>query len=556
MCENGGGGGSGGGNDNNSSSSNSSNTGKSTGWGQDKNGDGKVGLMEAITDMFDGGGRGRNAAGDVYSTTVSDRSTLSANAPVTSFAPISRPENLAETYALRNERDSYIQSQLDAAGLTTSSPGARNAISNANAAFNQTAAGQSLARNEAMLDFHMATDRMPTVDQGLIDLAQGRVAGSTPEQIAKAQRDLGTALVGSKAPGATYDDPFGTAMNGTIADTGSLLGSNIDAGSYFSNVSRGYNNESGGLFGIGGMDLTSNTSGDVGFNTFGQRAVSNVGRMAGGMLLGSINPTLGLAGQGLNVNTMSPYSSQYGAGSTEVSFSPGQGLGGLAFGGIANAAIPAIYNGTGNVNLAIGGGVGLGALGAAATNSLASSINPISMFTFQGQESDTPSSGAFASVGPTGDVAPGSESGAGFSDRVDSGSSNDSSNQDVNQAPPILNVSDVGRAPGGITQDSFVNSNVSADVGSGVVGGTNLTPAPTNQFVSTPVSLTGDSAQDEGMLQNPLFFQSAESGLPGVSYLNEGRQRDTGGITWSIANNNDVNRQRRRSGFGSSLVIG
>jgi hypothetical protein len=583
MCAEGGSNGGGNGSDSefgsNPSTSNGG-TAPSKGWGQDTNGDGKVGFMESVADMFDGGGKGASSSGSV-SSTVSDRSTLSSSAPTVSSRPISRPDNLVAMHQAEQDRQAFIENSLSAAGITSSnryanytvtdpktnevysplSAAAQSAMNKAAMEYGATPAGAAYADNRNQINYHMATDRLPTVDQTLIDNATGKNTNLTAEQIAKAQVDLGRALATSKAPGSSYADPMGNLMAPNIAGNANMLGTNTKADEYAANLASGYNKATGTLGGIGGRDLEIDAAGNVGFSSGGSRAVNAIGSTIAGFGLGAINPALGAVASGVQLSSTTPYDNMYSPATTTLSFDPSRAAGSLVMSGVASAAVPAIakatYNGS-NANMALGlgvaGGVGLGTVaGKLAENAVGNISSPMTLGSFGGS---TPESNAVA-------LGASAAQPSGFSSRAGADAGNGNGNGGpggVNAAPDAS-----GSATSGLTaaptMSASVQSTTGADVGANLTspGSTDTSSFNSSAFIEQNAgNLTGSSVQPTDLAGNvaanyelnPLFYQPPS----GVNYLTAGRQRTDGGVTWAKANSQDAWKSARRAGFGDRIV--
>ena len=167
-------------------------------------------------------------------------------------------------------------------------------------------------------------------------------------------------------PGATFDDPLGTALGSTLSST--YLGSDLSTKQQRANfgaLSKAYNR---GPF---RSKLEADAAGNVGTTTWAQRFGTGFGNMIEGLVLGSVlGPAGSILGTGTNYETMNTYGARVpdweGTASTS-SFNYGSALGGALGDFAAGKAAPyvgqKIYDSTGSVGqattAAVATGVGL-----------------------------------------------------------------------------------------------------------------------------------------------------------------------------------------------------
>jgi hypothetical protein len=411
------------------------------------------------------------------------------------------------------------------------------------------------------------------ISQDLIDMATGKVAGATQTQISAAQNEFGDLYGrGYAVQGGTFDDPLGQYMDSSIAamNQGNFLGSDLSANSFTNNFMSGYNAR-GGNKDTNGMQMEVDQAGNIGFSTRGQRFGDAAGRVVKSLVGSSLGPVGSLALGGVNNNTMNLYGANvpgYGPVASTMSFGPGEVLGNFLGGQLGNAVAPAvaqgIYGQTGNVDLAIGMGVATGV-----TSSVAGQY----------------AGGYGANMLGMQDFVISSDIGSPYAGQMNSSLEG----QGLDRNGFSLNLGDEGggsgtpaqaASEGGILQVrdqslsapqdgggqptgqpiQYANSSQGQDLAAGDLpsdGSESYFDAeywrrmqlsnmnPNSQQVT---ALNGTSYQSE---PNPLFSMGTPQG---VQYMSQGRQRDYGNATYSVAEPLQQYRGARRRGIGDRLV--
>jgi hypothetical protein len=516
-------------------------------------------------------------------------STTATGGPpeLSSMRPMARPENFQNISLARQDQAQYVENALRAQGFTEQnrfanyrnvdpvtgetyspmSPAAREAAQRAEAEFARSEAGRNLATQEAIGAFGDRTRGAQPVDASLVAAATGRTPGLTQAEIAQAQRELGRALgQGALAPNATWDRPLGDLMSPTLTGTQNLLGRDIQSNDYFSNLSRGYNRATGGFFGIGGQDITADPFGNVGFNTMGQRIGQGIVNNALPAVAGMINPALGIAASGLRATNMTPYGNPLLGSTSSLAYDFSRPIQGAVFAGLTSAAAPAIarsaFNGSNAQDaMMIGtvGGMGLGGAGAAlAGNLIGDRLGPVSLSggvnASNGQAGAAPAAGG---VGPApmrgSDIAESGGSGSdgssartadlsGFGARVGS---------DRGDESPLLTSGP--QSPGQASMDLASLAGTAGDFGGRAPlpgqEGPAFDPIAENALAaSQPTDLSGVAAMNTAL--NPMFFQAPA----GIQFLTQGRQRDTGNVTYGRVDPRNAFSSQRRGSIGNRLL--
>ena len=370
---------------------------------------------------------------------------------------------------------------------------------------------------------------------------------------------LGSAADTFSFPEYSFADPYGTAMAPTLGQIdGSALGSNVTTQSeknYFDSFASGFNDDSG-LF---GQKLEADKKGNVGLSTGSQRFSDAAGGLIMGLVGGGIFGPLGSALAGAtDINTMNAYGENVPGFNPEIrttSISGANMLGGLVGGAlapqVAGAVGKGIYQGTGNVNAAIGGA---GAAAAATPYATGLASNAL-MGDFGYLSSNT--------GGPMDrDIADKLES-RGFGDSIGGGGDGGGNTKPSGQMSSQL--SQTGDEGGTINvaqnvTDASVQNVAGSDVGMGDLMGTGAQnefdpqaflmaqAANMNPNTTQVTDFFGNSANT--MEVNPLFSAQA----PGVQYLSKGRQRKFGSGIFNVQNAFEQKKSRRRGSLGDKLV--
>lgn len=441
------------------------------------------------------------------------------------------------------------------------------------------------ARAEAQETFYDDMEARQQVNQDLIDMAMGgggyakgfyNADGTINENFDPSMsmamqgparpgqfQDLGNYL-GSSAdtfsfPGYSFADPYGTAMAPTLGQIdGSALGSNITTQNerdYFNNFSSGFNDDAGFF----GQQLEADKKGNVGLSTGSQRFSDAAGGLVMGLVGGGLFGPLGSALAGAtDINTMNAYGENVPGFNPEIrtiNISGANMLGGLVGGAlapqVAGAVGKGIYQGTGNVNAAIGGA---GAAAAATPYATGLAANAL-MGDFGYLSSNT--------GGPMDrDIADKLES-RGFGDSIGGGGDGGGNTKPTGQMSSQL--SQTGDEGGTINvaqnvTDASVQNVAGSDVGMGDLMGTGAQTefdpqaflmaqaANLNPNTTQVTDFFGNSANT--MEVNPLFSAQA----PGVQYLSKGRQRKFGSGIFNVQNAFEQKKSRRRGSLGDKLV--
>ena len=410
------------------------------------------------------------------------------------------------------------------------------------------------------------------ISQDLIDMATGKVAGATQAQIAAAQNEFGDLYGrGYAVQGGTFDDPLGQYMEPTIAsmNASNFLGSDISANTFTNNFMSGYNSRTSNKD-TGGLRMEVDQAGNIGFSTRGQRFGDAAGRVVKSLIGSSLGPVGGLALGGVNNNTMNVYGANvpgYGPVASTMSFGPGEVLGNFLGGQLGNAVAPqvaqGIYGQTGNADLAIGLGVATG-VGSSVAGQYAGGYgaNLLGMKDFV-ISSDIGS--PYASQMNSALEGQGLDRN-GFSLNLGEESGSGTPAQAAAEGG-ILQVRDQsldapqdgGGQPTG-QPIQYVGASQSTDLAAGDLpsDGTEsyfdaeywrrMQLANMNPNSQQVTALNGTSYQSD---PNPLFSMGTPQG---VQYMSQGRQRDYGNATYSVAEPLQQYRGARRRGIGDRLV--
>ncbi len=169
-------------------------------------------------------------------------------------------------------------------------------------------------------------------------------------------------------PGATFDDPLGTALGSTLSST--YLGSDLSKKQQqdnFAALSKAYNR---GPF---RSKLEADAAGNVGTTTWAQRFGGGLANLIEGVVLGQVLGPVGSAfGIGTDYKVMNNYGTPvdgFGTGTTSTSsFDFKNMAGGFVGDQLASAAAPAVgkalYKQTGDVGASMAGAVGTGIIAA------------------------------------------------------------------------------------------------------------------------------------------------------------------------------------------------
>lgn len=360
----------------------------------------------------------------------------------------------------------------------------------------------------------------------------------TQQNIEQTYGKLGS---GYQVAGARFDNPMGN-----------YLGSAVPQGQdqRYNQAIDAYNDASG-MF---GNNYVVDNFGNIGYQTFGQRA----GDFLGNTLLAS---KIGL--EGLNYT---PYGEAYNTvmDRSQATFKP-FGLMGDLLGSKVSAAAgeyvgQQMYNQTGNVNQAIAAGMGAGLLGEQGTkyatsalgdlsgmNSIPLGSNPATLSknaeALAALDEETEGSGIGARVdGNDGDSAP-----------TDFGTAMGQGGDGVGSSAPSQGVN--------ITNTSIQTSDAS-DFGAGqneTVGTATDTEFDAEAYLLEQAQNANPNTQQITDLYgqqpytsdvNPLFA----SQVPGVQYLSQGRQRNYGNATYNVVDPLTNYLKGRRRGFGDKLT--
>lgn len=512
---------------------------------------------------------------------------------VSNYGDMSKDDYVADVLSYEGYSDTYKGVSSGSGGSVTDGQGNPvrsgsyvDTMNRADATYDSYQDYQA-ARAEAQENFYSDMEARQQVDQGLINTAMGMggyIGGGfynpdgtinenfDPTSVSNMQgpaslqqlSDYGSFL-GSSAdtfsfPGYSFADPLGTAMAPTLSQIdGSALGSNIttqNERNYFDAFSSGYNDDTGFF----GQNLEADQKGNIGLSTGGQRFSDAAGGivmgLVGGGLLGPVGSALASA---TNINTMNAYGENVPGFNPEIrttSIGGANFLGGLLGGAIApqvaGAVGKGIYQGTGNINAAIGGAATSAAATPYATGLAANALI--------GGGLDYLSSNTGGPMDR--DIADKMEE-RGFGDRLGGGGDGGGNTKPSGQMSSQL--SQTGEESGTINMaqnvtDANVQNVAGGDVGMGDLMGTGsqtefdpqaflMAQAQNMNPNATQVTdFFGNSANT--MDVNPLFSAQA----PGVQYLSKGRQRKFGSGIFNVQNAFEQKKSRRRGSLGDKLV--
>lgn len=452
---------------------------------------------------------------------------------------------------------------VDSQGNPVMSGSYASALADANNSFDTINAAHTMdMQNQQAFDasYAAALSSGKSVPTELLDVINGKGKNG---QATAAERDAAYAELGNLAaqgyafPDATYGNPFGNVVG---TSTSNMLGSN--AGGFtnqdaFNSFAKGYNDQQGAF----GTQITSNPRGDIGFQTFGQRASDGIGGFLLGSVASSLNPIFGAASQGLQFTTMTPIGMN-GYTQSSTDYNALGALSGLVGNQAANYASPAVakgvYGQTGNINTAMAAGIATGVAANEGGGYLGNTIgNAMGLGNFN-LASDISLNGQ--SVGGGGGSTFGTTVG-GESTASDAGSVTGSTGSGEGS---IMGAPTPGAAPntsanlGDTTLETYQQSTTGGDAAlSGQVGdGTTTEFDPNvwfqnqmeNQNLNGVRNLSGELSYE---MANPLFQMASSNN---VRYLTQGRQRDYGSATYSAATPLEMYKNTRRQGFGDRLT--
>lgn len=370
---------------------------------------------------------------------------------------------------------------------------------------------------------------------------------------------LGSAADTFSFPGYSFADPYGTAMAPTLGQIdGSALGSNVTTQNerdYFENFSSGFNDDAGFF----GQQLEADAAGNVGLSTGSQRFSDAAGGLVMGLVGGGLLGPLGSALAGAtNINTMNAYGENVPGFNSQIRTTTIDGanmLGGLVGSAlaptVANAAGEALYQGTGNINAAIGGSMAAGTATPYATGYAANAL--LGDMSYMNSTTGGPMDR---------DIADKLES-RGFGDSIGGGGDGGGNTKPTGQMASQL--SQTGDEGGTInTAQNVTQANVQnvagGDVGMGDLMGSGATTEfdPQAFLMAQAQNMNPNTTQvtdffgnnANTMEVNPLFSAQA----PGVQYLSKGRQRKFGSGIFNVQNAFEQKKSRRRGSLGDKLV--
>ena len=452
---------------------------------------------------------------------------------------------------------------VDRDGNAVMSGSYASSLADANASFDAINASHTMdMQNEAAFgtSYQSAIEAGKAVPTELLDVINGKGKNG---QATSAERDAAYAQLGTLAaqgyafPDATYGNPFGNVVGTSTSNMlGSELGNftNQDA---FNSFAKGYNDQQGTF----GTQITANPRGDIGFQTFGQRASDGIGGFLLGTVASSINPVLGAAAQGLQFTNMTPIGMN-GYTQSSTDYNALGGLSGILGNAAANYASPAAaqaaYNATGNMNTALAAGVATGVAANEGGGYLGNTIGNVMGLGNFNLASDISLDGQ--SMGGGGGSTFGTTVG-GDSAVSDAGSVVGSTGSAEGS---ILGAPSPGAAPntsanlGDATLETYQQSTTGGDAAlSGQIGDGTTTEFDPNAWFQSQMesqnlngvrNLSGELTYE---MANPLFQMAANNN---VRYLTQGRQRDYGSATYSAATPLQMYKNTRRQGFGDRLT--
>lgn len=341
-------------------------------------------------------------------------------------------------------------------------------------------------------------------------------------------------------PGATFDDPLGTALGSTLSST--YLGSDLSKKQQqdnFASLSKAYNR------GIFRSKLEADAAGNVGTTTWAQRFGGGLANMIEGVVLGQVLGPVGSAfGIGTDYKVMNNYGTPvdgFGTGTTSTSsFDFKNMAGGFVGDQLASAAAPAVgealYKQTGDVGASMAGAVGTGIIaaeqGGKAVGGLLSEkfgLNPNVM---------------------SSDIRPAwklgkDEQPSGFGATLSDGNDNSSVAPTAPTVAPAVSTlnnnglsataTDLAAAPSDFDYEAWLLANAKR----------------ANPNSVQPVDLTG--APTNSSSNNPLF--SATPDMNGVRYLQSGgTNRNYGSAMMQPVNSMQQRRSTRRTGLNDKRV--
>lgn len=380
-----------------------------------------------------------------------------------------------------------------------------------------------------------------------------------PSQFSDLGNYLGSSADTFSFPGYSFADPYGTAMAPTLGQIdGSALGSNVTTQNerdYFENFSSGFNDDAGFF----GQQLESDAAGNVGLSTGSQRFSDAAGGLVMGLVGGGLLGPLGSALAGAtNINTMNAYGENVPGFNSQIRTTTIDGanmLGGLVGSAlaptVANAAGEALYQGTGNINAAIGGSMAAGAATPYATGYAANAL--LGDMSYMNSTTGGPMDR---------DIDDKLDS-RGFGDSIGGGGDGGGNTRPTGQMASQL--SQTGDEGGTInTAQNVTQANVQnvagGDVGMGDLMGSGATTEfdPQAFLMAQAQNMNPNTTQvtdffgnnANTMEVNPLFSAQA----PGVQYLSKGRQRKFGSGIFNVQNAFEQKKSRRRGSLGDKLV--
>ena len=407
--------------------------------------------------------------------------------------------------------------------------------------------GQSGASgvSPALIAAGLGNNGLALKDGFSIENAEFGTEKATAKQQAKYAKMLGLAMqenyLGTKTrafPGATFDDPYGTAMGGTLKNT--YLGSNLTGKQQrdqFAAIAQGFDKSFG-------RKLSVDAAGNVGTTNWGQRVGAGFGNVVEGLVLGGIaGPVGSMFATGTNYNVQDNYGANvpgFQGRTSTASFDYGGALGGILGDFAAGKAAPyvgqKIYDGTGSVGTATIGAV---ATGVGLTEGIGSYVgNKMDAITTPGIMSSTTSD-------PWETQRPTEPESGGFGANI-------SGNQENNSVAPTAPAV----SPSISTLQNTGLSDTSGDVAAGSPDFDWQAWLLANAKKANPNSAqpTGlDGSPTISASNNPLF--SAQPDMNGVRYLQKGgTNRNYGTAMMQPMNSMQQSSSKRRSGLNDKRI--
>jgi len=409
----------------------------------------------------------------------------------------------------------------------------------------QTGATESIS--PALIAAGLGTNRMALNDgYGLTNAAFGNTTATAKQRqeytkmLADAMREsyLGTNV--RRFPGATFDDPLGTALGSTLSST--YLGSDFSRNQQqdnFAALSKAYNR---GPF---RSKLEADAAGNVGTTTWAQRFGGGLANMIEGVVLGGIGGPIGSAlAVGTDYKTMNNYGTPvdgYGTGMTSTSsFDFKNMAGGFVGDQLAGYAAPkvgkALYEATGSVGQATAGAV--------STGIIASEQGGKAVGGFLSEKFGLNPNVMSSDITPAWKVGK-DEQPSGFGASLSDGNENSSVAPTAPTVAPAVSTlnndglsataTDLAAAPSDFDYEAWLLANAKR----------------ANPNSVQPVDLTG--APTISASNNPLF--NAQPDNKGVRYLQSGgTNRDYGSAMLRPVNSLQQRRSTRRAGLNDKRV--